>query len=141
MKLRARGLIAFVLLLASAMGQLPSESLTVSGVLSDGSGTPLAVSANLRFFLYDMAAGGTLLWTESHGGVPLEHGGRRRGTWLHGGRRCEARARGLGAHRTKVALRGPEDAPPAAGQPTRVRAAPCTCGGVPCGRAGPTSRA
>ena len=44
------------------------------GFLTDGGGTPIDGSVNLRFGIYAAASGGTALWEETHNGVTVSAG-------------------------------------------------------------------
>ena len=51
--------LIFLALCSIAGAQLPSESLNISGVVTDAVGAPLTGTVNLRFFIYDAPVGGT----------------------------------------------------------------------------------
>ncbi|GIV76851.1 MAG: hypothetical protein KatS3mg050_1245 [Litorilinea sp.] len=52
----------------------PPSLVNFQGLLTDGSGAPLAGPVNLTFALYDTQSGGNKLWEETHTGVPLDGG-------------------------------------------------------------------
>jgi hypothetical protein len=77
--------IVMALLFALAMGAgalLAEENATDSaptlinyqGQLSDSGGQPVSGPVSLQFKLYDASSGGTMLWTETHSGVPVDGG-------------------------------------------------------------------
>ncbi|MEM4662727.1 MAG: hypothetical protein QXM75_01770 [Candidatus Diapherotrites archaeon] len=65
-------LFVLVLLCATAFGTVP-RLLTVQGRLKDG--TVLAHGDyNMTFYIYNVASGGTALWSEQHYNVPVDRG-------------------------------------------------------------------
>lgn len=67
-------LILCALLLApAASGEVPSL-VSLSGRLTDTSGSPVAGPVSLAFALYNHSTEGALLWSETHGSVGLSNG-------------------------------------------------------------------
>lgn len=60
-------------LAAPAGGTVPGE-VDYQGLLLDDQGQPVNGNADFVFSLYDAPSGGSLLWTESHPGVPVLDG-------------------------------------------------------------------
>lgn len=52
---------------------LPS-TISYQGTLSTAGGAAINTNVGLTFRLYDVQAGGTALWTETHSGVPVNNG-------------------------------------------------------------------
>ncbi len=77
MRARLRCLTAMLLLLAAApAGAVVPSTMGYQGLLTDGGGNPLPSGPHaLAFSIYDVASGGTALWTESHASVPVTNGG------------------------------------------------------------------
>jgi hypothetical protein len=70
-----RRLLLFALLLAStsALATVPGQ-IAFQGLLTDDLGSPLTATVTIDFGLFESAAGGTALWTESHPGTPVVDG-------------------------------------------------------------------
>jgi len=52
----------------------PPQTMHFQGYLKDAAGDPVVGSVDMVFALYDVASGGTALWSETHTGVPVDDG-------------------------------------------------------------------
>jgi hypothetical protein len=68
--------LALAVALGTAAAQAPADTLSVSGLLRDAGGAPVAGPVELTFRLYDVAVGGAPLWSEQHPAVPVDATGR-----------------------------------------------------------------
>lgn len=69
-------LLSILIALLSAQaswGQIP-QTMSYQGILTDDAGTPLNGEYHLRFSIYNVATGGTELWSETHNSVPVTDG-------------------------------------------------------------------
>jgi hypothetical protein len=66
-------LFAVFFLYSFSYSQVP-QMINYQGTLTDASGNPVNGNKNMTFRIYDVANGGTALWTETQNNVPVENG-------------------------------------------------------------------
>lgn len=71
--------LVVILALGALAGALPAQaavpgSVSFQGLLLDAAGAPLTGTVSLDFSLFDAAAGGSPLWSESHPGIAVQDG-------------------------------------------------------------------
>ena len=70
------GLLLMLLTLAmvSGCGAVLLNQISYQGYLTDGGGNPVTGNRAMTFRLYTTSSGGSAVWTESHGSVPVSNG-------------------------------------------------------------------
>lgn len=72
--MRHRLLLALLLLMSCVAEAAPPDTLGYQASLADASGQPITGTRNITFRLYDVANGGTPLWTETQNNLTIDGG-------------------------------------------------------------------
>jgi len=67
-------LAALIVVCSVSMGRAIPQLINYQGILTDGGGTPITVSTNVEFRIWDMSAAGTELWMETQSVTPDSDG-------------------------------------------------------------------
>lgn len=69
-----RVILIVLLLCAAVVSAAPPNTLGYQGNLANSGGQPITASLGITFRLYDVASGGSALWTETQAAVPVDGG-------------------------------------------------------------------